>query len=162
MTTRPFFLCALATLSLTWGCIDSLPWPDVNPDDTVGGVEGGADMGLADPIAMPEPVPPEDCASYTRGACIASVACTLWKDEAPDVYRCVPADGPCEVGLAQDDREGCDARPQCFFRDAMCYCACRGFGRTEVMDGEEAEECLCACADGSPPYCFEDGLVTIG
>ena len=159
MTTRLFSLCALVGLSLAWGCIESQPKPDVEPAE---GVAGGADVGGMDPIIMPEPVTPEDCASYTRGACIASLACTLWLTEEQDVYRCAPAEGPCEVGLAQDDREGCSARPQCAFREAMCYCPCRGFGRTEVMDGEEAENCPCACGGGAPPQCFEDGVVSIG
>jgi hypothetical protein len=123
------------------------------------------------------PPPTEDCAKLTRTDCMRSAACTLEKTASAHVpnrdgnYVCRPSEGACEEGISQFDLPGggtdhltttekagaaervCTDRPGCAFSTGDCYCACKGYGRTSVEDGEEAPGCLCYCAGGAPPTC---------
>ena len=157
-------------------CIEDLPSPDVEPTraSTRTPVEGWdvgneeADVGIVGPFDSMPPadvswiVPEEDCASYTRAECLASVACTLRPDGQFLIYRCDPAVGACEIGMRQGDAAACRARSGCVFLEAMCYCPCRGFGRTAVPDGDDVEDCECACAAGEPARCVAEAMATQG
>ena len=115
---------------------------------------------------------PEDCAKQSRTECMRSARCALELATPGHVYRCRPAVEPCEPGLKQADffgsgEEGvarsrqvqaaCRTRPGCVFDPGVCYCHCRGYGRTSVEDGPEAEPCNCGCAGGPPPRCRATG-----
>jgi hypothetical protein len=108
------------------------------------------------------------CDSLTRTACMESTTCTLEQAGDPkrrDLYRCRPAQGSCEGGVAQsafsgetrdEARQACEARSGCALDLGMCYCACRGSGQTALPDGEEAPVCSCACGGGQPPRCVNN------
>jgi hypothetical protein len=50
----------------------------------------------------------------------------------------------------------CTDRAGCRFVQNDCYCSCRGFGKTSVEDGDEAEACDCFCGGGAPVACVPD------
>lgn len=163
-------LLGMVAAAAVWtACIEDLPSPDVEPsrayrstpvergDVGIGGADGAFEgpsdsMPAADVSSV---VPAEDCALYTRAECLASVACTLRADGQFLIYRCDPAVGACEVGVRQGDAAACRARTGCVFVESMCYCPCRGFGRTAVPDRDDVEECECACAAGEPAQCVD-------
>ncbi len=113
------------------------------------------------------------CEALTRTDCMKSRSCTL-VSKTPGArdgqYACRAAQGPCEEGVAQFDLPGggaqiptrelgdaairsCTSRAACEYEAGDCYCAARGYGRTVVEDGPEAEEWLCFCSGGAPPAC---------
>jgi hypothetical protein len=89
----------------------------------------------------------------TRALCLNSTHCTLELTDEAEVYVCRDAVGLCEEGLLQSDIDACRAIEGCMPDDGECYCGCRGYGRTSFEDGDEAEDCLCACGGGEPPSC---------
>jgi hypothetical protein len=100
------------------------------------------------------------CDEMTRHHCMESTYCTLELSEVPNVYTCRSAEGSCEEGVSQNDLSGtqtgnlsCTEIDGCEAVFGDCYCSCRGYGQTTVEDGEEAEECNCACGGGTPPAC---------
>lgn len=106
------------------------------------------------PTPTPSPTPsPSPCNKLTRADCLASTHCTLhWVKQS--VYACRPDDGPCEIGIAQTDRDACEAKPECAFEQAMCYCPFPGYGATEVPDVIPKDRvAACACGGGKPTMC---------
>lgn len=87
----------------------------------------------------------------SRAQCLASTDCTLHHLGSTN-YDCRPSAGPCEVGLRQGDRTGCQARTGCVFDPGSCYCSCEGYGHTKAV-AEEYGGCACACAGGPPSMC---------
>jgi hypothetical protein len=112
--------------------------------------------GDGDPPSC-QAVAPLTCEELSRGLCMDSSDCTLENIPETGVYRCRPAMGACEQGIAQDDVDACRAMDGCRPLDGNCYCPCRGAGRTAVEDGSEADDCNCACGDGDPPTCGPNG-----
>lgn len=128
--------------------------PPEEETETAGGTGGEASTagaGLSDLSSR--------CARMTRTACMASAECTLVLVEPEEVgsYACRPAQGPCEVDRVQarlaEDPGRCTRRAGCSYQQPRCHCRCRGYGRTTVLDGDEAEDCDCECGGGLPPAC---------
>lgn len=173
-------LCCVPLL-LTLGCASEPPAPE---GTTVASLDGPSPAPIASPDAppansdaptAPTSSTPNACSALSRTACLRSTDCTL-EVESPrhrtGEYVCRPAAGRCEVNLAQYELPGggapfasptaaaegerlCQERPGCEFVASECYCACRGYGRTTVEDGEEATPCSCVCAGGPPVRCVE-------
>ncbi len=102
----------------------------------------------------------ELCDSLPRTKCMESPECTLVlpNDQQRGRYLCRAASGPCEAGVRQTELSRgagnlCRSRPGCSVVADNCYCHCRGYGRTAVEDGAEAQQCLCECAGGAPAAC---------
>lgn len=97
------------------------------------------------------------CASLARTECFRSEHCFLeWV--AVSKYTCRDRQGPCETGLHQADRKGCEARPGCEWIQPSCYCPFPGYGDTTVPepDGDKAGG-ECACGGGAPARCVVRG-----
>ncbi len=117
------------------------------------------------------------CSGLSRTACMKSAECTLEvaaPGERTGDYVCRRAQDRCEEGIVQFDLPGggasigtqaladeailaCTSREGCVYTASECYCACKGYGRTSVEDGAEAQGCLCYCASGPPPSCVARG-----
>ena len=115
----------------------------------------------AEPAPVVEEPGDAECATLTRARCMRSLVCTL---AAPpgrnsDRYVCRRAAGNCEFGLRQvpEDEDRCSQRTGCTWRDAPCFCACRGVGRSAVEDGADMPVCQCECSGGPPPGCMSRG-----
>ena len=95
------------------------------------------------------------CESMTRTACTASPHCILDKTEDMErgVYECRVPKNECEREFARNGK--CSNSKGCKLLESDCYCKCRGYGRTKVEDGWEAEDCSCACSGGPPRRCVE-------
>ena len=101
------------------------------------------------------------CSEMTRTHCLQQAHCTLELTYSTTeqgerianngVYRCRDAAGKCELrnGLMCQEVEGCTMVV------GECYCGCKGYGRTSVPDGDETEDCNCACGGEDPPGCVE-------
>ncbi len=115
------------------------------------------DEGPTAPAPAVEDPGDAPCETLSRAACMRSVVCTLAAPagRASSRYVCRPAAGNCEIGLRQiaEDQDRCAARTGCRWREAACYCGCRGAGETAVPDGPELPACDCGCAGGPPPGC---------
>lgn len=90
--------------------------------DPAGDARGGPDTGV--------------CAELRPDACLVATACTL--DAEDGEYTCRPASGACEEGLAQTDRDACEARPDCAWDPGRCYCPA---------------DVQCICGGGPPARC---------
>lgn len=93
------------------------------------------------------------CDSLSRTQCFRSDHCFLdW--QAPTKYSCRARKGPCELGLHQADRAGCEQRAQCEWRSPSCYCPFPGYGDTAVPEPPGAMAGgACGCGGGAPPMC---------
>lgn len=123
----------------------------------VGGPQPSPRSTPEEPAAVPDPGD-APCETLTRAECMRSLVCTLDAPEGArsDRYRCRSARGNCEMGLTQtgpNARDRCEDRTGCAWTGGGCYCHCRGYGRTAVPDGDEAEDCDCECSGGPPPRC---------
>jgi len=94
------------------------------------------------------------CDSLPRTECYAATHCVL-EHVGTAKYICRDPKGPCEVGLKQTDRTGCNARPQCTWKQGGCYCPFPGYGDTAVPEKPGTSGGACACGGGPPPMCVE-------
>jgi hypothetical protein len=110
-------------------------------------------FGCSEPASRTPTTPaaPVSCDTLDRAQCLESKQCTLVQIKGSD-YECRPEQGKCEVGHAQDDEKSCTARSGCRFDVAMCFCACKGYGRTKIED-RSGEDCKCGCGGGKPSMC---------
>jgi hypothetical protein len=154
---------AIAGVLLALACGKASPRePSAGPVEVAGAGAASAPATVPRAAAASASV---DCATLTRRACLEAPSCTLVHEPKPprrDLYRCRPAEPPCETIIAQsafsgEDREGarrqCQSQSGCVLDPGGCYCPCRGSGQTSVPDGPEASDCNCACGGGPPPRC---------
>jgi len=144
-----FFLLACETVAV------GPPAPGASPSsDLVPSGQPAAALPSDDPGDAP-------CDTLDRATCMRSVVCTLAAPSggSSERYVCRPATGNCEFGLGQlaEHEDRCVARTGCRWRDAPCYCACRGAGQTSVEDEPETPVCECGCRGGPPPGCMPRG-----
>jgi hypothetical protein len=120
--------------------------------------DGGRTGGQAPPSASPQetPAPSVACDALPRAQCLASRQCTL-HFVSPSLYACRPSEGPCEVGLDQDDRRACESRAACVFEPGSCYCPFEGHGKTKVPDTASSSRGSCRCSGGPPSRCRKAG-----
>lgn len=100
----------------------------------------------------PQDVKAVACEAMDRAECLKARYCTLHHVKQ-SVYDCKPARGPCEEGLIQSDKFGCEARAGCAFVPANCYCPFPGYGQTAVPDKGAKSGGACACGGGPPAMC---------
>jgi hypothetical protein len=110
------------------------------------------------PTPTPTPPPPTKtqgpCDQLTRAECLGSTHCTLhWIAES--TYECRADDGPCQVGIGQNDRAACEKVGSCTWDPGMCYCPFPGYGQTAVPDKQDPNGAgACACGGGQPSMCL--------
>jgi hypothetical protein len=118
------------------------PEPTTNPpDQTTPGVQS------PDAKSARTPSGPPACSTLSRAACLESDHCTL-ELLGTNVYRCRADEGPCEIGLRQENKQGCAAKAECAFHAGECYCECGGGAR-------KLGDCVCVCGGGPPSMCVE-------
>jgi len=162
----------LLSISFVAGCGASTPHAGARADSPTPHAEPASP-------ARPEVSEAAECAALPRTDCMAARHCALVAigGTSPEDsgyrsgdYRCRPVENRCEEAITQWDLPGggshisspeladeaiaaCTNQPGCDYVPHDCYCSCQGYGQTEVADGDEAPQCLCACAGGSPPAC---------
>jgi len=120
-----------AEMDISWDNVMMRPTPPFFAD----GFESGSTIGWSATVAV--------SGDLAELQCINSGESTLiLVGEAPGVYVCRAAEGPCEQGFRQriDTAEMCEAKEGCVFDPGFCYCP---------------PDLVCFCGGGPPPQCVE-------